>query len=57
MDNIITVNFTEEFRKEIFLLIKHRGGPKYTEKILIDAGFHPSFIKGLIRNIMRKDGW
>lgn len=57
MNNVIQAFFDPDFRRSIFLQIKHHGGPQYNELKMIEAGFHPSFAKAIIRNITRNEGW
>lgn len=57
MSRVIQAYFDPEFRRRIFLQIKHHGGPQYNEKKMIEAGYHPSFARALIRSITRNEGW
>jgi hypothetical protein len=57
MDNVIPAVFDPAFRLQVFNNIKYNGGPNYNVKMLIKAGYHPSFAKALVRNITRNMGW
>lgn len=57
MDNFIQAFFNHEFRMEVFKMIKYNGGPQYNTKVLIQAGYHPSFARAIVRSITRKEGW
>lgn len=50
------MDFTPEFRAKVAGVIKIYGH-KFVEAELLKDGLHPSFVKGLIKSIMRKEGW
>ncbi|MGZ3742725.1 MAG: hypothetical protein ACXVB1_00210 [Pseudobdellovibrionaceae bacterium] len=54
--NVIHAFFNPEFKKQVYIEIKYRG-VKRAEINLIAQGFHPSFVRALIRNITRTMGW
>lgn len=56
VDNVIPACFDPKFKMEIFTSIKYVG-IKRTHKEMLDAGFHPSFVRALVRNITRTMGW
>lgn len=56
MDNVIPADFSNEFRSNVFTNIKYYG-VKRTETAYLEAGYHPSFVKAIIRSIMRYEGW
>lgn len=54
--SLIQVNFTKTYEDEIFGFIKFNGVKK-TESALIHSGFHPSFVRAMLKKIMRTRGW
>ena len=54
-NNVIFVDFSSEFRHQVFTSIKYYG-IKRTESALLES-CHPSFAKAIIRSIIRKEGW
>jgi hypothetical protein len=53
---IIKVHFSSDTRSQVAALVKTYG-TKNAELSLIHAGFHPSYVKALIKSILRKEGW
>lgn len=54
--NVIPADFSPSYQDEIYLFIKHNG-VKNAQAALIGAGFHPSFVKAIVKKIMRTRGW
>jgi len=54
--NVIPACFEPKLKLEVYTSIKFLG-IKRAEKELLSSGFHPSFVKALIRNITRTMGW
>lgn len=57
MDNVIPAFFSEEFYSGLFNKIKYGGGPKRAEAWLIAQGYHPSFVKAIMKKMIRERGW
>lgn len=55
-DNIIPVIFAPEFYEQLYMLIK-QGGHIKAEKVLLEQGHHPTFVKCAIKRILRGRGW
>lgn len=55
-NNLIQAYFTQAFRLEVYKFIKQFGAVSIEKKMITD-GFHPSFVKALIKSIMGKEGW
>lgn len=56
--NVIPAGFGDDIYNDVFQRIKFQGGPAKTEKVMIEAfGLHPSYVRALIRKIMRERGW
>ena len=55
--NLIPADFSPEFRADVVFRIKRLGGPHRTLEGMLEAGFHPSFARALVRSIMRREGW
>jgi hypothetical protein len=56
MDNVILANFDPQVKLSVYQSIKYLG-VKRVEEMLMAQGLHPSFVKAIIRNIMRNIGW
>lgn len=54
--NVIPACFDPKFKLDVFTSIKYHG-IKRTEKEMLAGGFHPSFVRALIRNVTRTMGW
>lgn len=57
MGEVICASFSPKFRSELVNQIKSQGGPNYNLKKMIEAGFHPSFAKAIVRSIIKREGW
>lgn len=56
--NVIPAGFGPEIYEDVWQRIKFQGGPAKTEKVMIESfGLHPSFVRAVIRKIMRERGW
>lgn len=54
--NPIQAYFNLGFRIQVVGNIKSFGIGK-TEQWMLDGGFHPAFVKAIIKNVIRKEGW
>lgn len=55
-ENTITAFFDPSLKEDVRLAIKKYGVTTVT-KDLIRQGFHESYVKALIRHLIRKYGW
>lgn len=55
--SLIPCEFGTDFRADVVFRIKRLGGPHRTLNGMLEAGFHPSFARALVRSIMRREGW
>jgi hypothetical protein len=54
--NVIVAHFGEEMYQTVFNMLKMAGRAK-TEQIMLESGNHPSYVKAVIKKIMRERGW
>jgi hypothetical protein len=54
--DLIHVDFSPDFRTRACIFVKYLGVSRATDRI-ISFGYHPSFVRALIRSIMGKEGW
>jgi hypothetical protein len=54
--NVIEVIFDPEFYNQLYMLIKN-GGHVKAEKVLLEQGHHPTFVKCAIKRIFKTRGW
>jgi hypothetical protein len=55
--NVIVAHFGEEVYMDIFNRIKFQGGPHQIESALIKDGHHQSWVKAVVKKIMKERGW
>lgn len=53
--NVINVNFTKEFRVMVSKCIKEKG--LFWAEEIMKKNNHPSFVKVIIKDILKKEGW
>lgn len=56
MNNVIEVDFSQEFRKQTVFSIKSLGISR-TREILLSFQYNPTFVSVLIKSIISKEGW
>lgn len=54
--NVTPAVFDPLFLAEVTTSVKQWGLVR-TEKSLLENGFHPSFVKAILRKIMRSNSW
>lgn len=54
--NLIEANFTSAFRSQIAQMIKQYGVQRI-ELAMLNDGHHVSFVKALVKSIIKKEGW
>lgn len=54
--NLVPVCFHPSFVNEQFLNVKYLGMQRAKENLLA-KGYHPSFVKAVLKKIIRERGW
>ncbi len=55
--NVIPAYFGEAVYDEVYNQMKFAGGPAKTEQGLLADGYHPSFVKAVVKKLCKERGW